>query len=246
DACGAILKGTGRVFFVMAPFLYSCSGTVVQDGRAGYSLVLTAGHCVSDKGKFATQWIFIPEYDSNPIEYGDCGNSKYGCWTAQALFVHENFASQKRFNDTAVIHDFAFALMGPGGKSGTASLETTVGSFPIAFSGPTTGTTLSAFGYPASSPYDGLQLTYCRGPIGQDPGTGNATWSMACDMTGGSSGGPWVSGDPLTNSATLRSLNSYGYSGVDNMYGPKFGSRAQAVYDAANGTATSDTRVTGG
>ncbi len=230
----------------MGAFLYSCSGAVADDTRAGFSLVLAAGHCVIDKGRFATRWLFIPEYDTDPIDYGDCASSPHGCWTAQALFVHENFAAQKRFNDTAVVHDFAFALLGPGGHSGSASLETTVGSFPVAFSGVTSGDTLSAFGYPAARPYDGQQLTYCEGPIGEDPGTDGATWSMACDMTGGSSGGPWVSGDPLSGSAILRSLNSYGYSGIDNMYGPKFGSRARAVYDAANGTATSNTRILGG
>jgi hypothetical protein len=233
------------VFFVMGAFLYSCSGTATEDARSGYSLVLTAGHCVIDKGRFATMWTFIPGYDTNPVNYNDCASSTYGCWTAQALFVHEDFASQKRFNDTAVRNDFAFALVGPGGKSGTESLETRVGTFGITFSGPAKGATLGAFGYPAGPPYDGTDLTYCQGPIGEDPGTANTTWSMSCDMTGGSSGGPWLSGDLSNGSAILRSLNSYGYSGVDNMYGPKFDSHTQAVYAAANGSATSNTRVTG-
>jgi V8-like Glu-specific endopeptidase len=247
ESGGAALKGIGRVFFVMGAFMYSCSGSVVVDGRTGYSLVLTAGHCVIDKGRFATSWIFIPEYDTNPVASTGCANSTYGCWTARALFVHENFAAQKSFNTTAVTHDYAFALMDPGGKSGTASLEATVGgTFGITFSGPSSGTTLTALGYPAGSPYDGKQLTYCRGPIGQDPNTGNATWSMGCDMTGGSSGGGWLAGDPTTYGATLSSLNSYGYSGVQNMYGPKFNSRTKAVYDAANGTGTVNTRVLGG
>jgi hypothetical protein len=60
---------------------------------------------------------------------------------------------------------------------------------------------------------------------------------MACDMTGGSSGGPWVSGsDPTKYTGTvLRSLNSYRYTGVKNMYGPKFNGDTQAVFTAANG-----------
>ncbi len=242
----AVLAGTGRVFFVMGVFLYSCSGAVTTDSRESYSLVLTAGHCVIDRGKFATMWIFMPGYDSKPVAYNDCSSAPYGCWTAAALFVDSGFASQKQFNDTAVKHDFAFALMGPGGKSGIdPSLETAVGgAFGITFGEPTTGTTLSAYGYPAGAPYDGTQLTYCKGPIGQDPNTSNATWSMACGMTGGSSGGPWLNGDPTTfGGAKLQSLNSYGYSGVDNMYGPKFNSWTLAVYSAANGTATSNTIV---
>ena len=60
---------------------------------------------------------------------------------------------------------------------------------------------------------------------------------MPCNMTGGSSGGPWVSTTNTTHVrqsvTTLRSLNSYGYSGISNMYGPKFNGNAQAVYNAA-------------
>ena len=102
------------------------------------------------------------------------------------------------------------------------------------------GDTLSAFGYPAAGRYKGKDLTYCRGPIGQDPQTSNTTWSMACNMTGGSSGGPWVESTDTTTFAnsTLSSLNSYGYSGGKAMYGPKFNGNTQAVFNAANnGTA---------
>jgi hypothetical protein len=34
----------------------------------------------------------------------------------------------------------------------------------------------------------------------------------------------------------LTSLNSYGYSGVKNMYGPIFNSETSATYTAAQGT----------
>jgi hypothetical protein len=241
------LTGVGRVFFALRASLYSCSASVVTDGRTGYSLVLTAAHCVIDKGRFATMWTFIPEYDSDPVAFNDCSSSKHGCWTAQALFVHSNFAAQKGFNTTAITHDFAFALLGPGGLTGAASLESAVGgTFGIAFSGPSAGATVTALGYPAGSPYDGTDLVYCQGPIGQDPRVGNATWRLPCDMTGGSSGGGWLTGDPTTFSAVLRSLNSYGYTGEEAMYGPKFNTRAQAVYNAANGSATTNTIVSGG
>ena len=66
---------------------------------------------------------------------------------------------------------------------------------------------------------------------------------MACGMTGGSSGGPWLKGfSEATGSGTLNSLNSYGYSGLKNMYGPKFNGNTQAVYNAAN-SATGNTIV---
>ena len=47
---------------------------------------------------------------------------------------------------------------------------------------------------------------------------------MACNMTGGSSGGPWIadSTNPGTIEGKVASLNSYGYSGLTVMFGPKF------------------------
>jgi hypothetical protein len=243
----AVSNAVGRVFFVSGAFLYSCSGTVVTDGRATYSLVLTAGHCVIDKGKFGTNWMFIPNFEStSSTSFTDCLNSASQCWAAQALVVNSTFASQKRFNNTAVLNDFAFAVIGEGGHGQT--LEAAVGgSFGITFGGPAVGDTLAAFGYPAAAPYDGTELTYCQGPIGQDPNTGNGTWSMLCDMTGGSSGGGWLSGDYTTFSGTgpgvLRSLNSYGYSGDPHMYGPKFNNATADVYNAANSDTTTTNTI---
>ena len=104
------------------------------------------------------------------------------------------------------------------------------------------GQKLYAFGYPAAGKYKGKDLTYCAGAITEDSQVANATWGMACNMTGGSSGGPWLTGvndqTGSTSASQLGSLNSYGYSGQSVMYGPKFNSDTKAVYDAANSTQT--------
>jgi hypothetical protein len=243
---GEILHKSGKVYFVMGASAYVCSGSVATDSRSTYSLVLTAGHCAYDETNhaFATNWLFIPEFDSAPTF--TCSATKWGCWTADALVVHNGFATAGGFNTQATVHDFAFAVVGAGGKSGTAQLDATVGSFPIAYSGVSTGNKLYAFGYPAAGKYRGKDLTYCAGNIFTDTLNSNLTWGMACKMTGGSSGGPWLSGfNETTGAGTLSSLNSYGYSGQSNMYGPMFGSKTQAVFNAANG-ATSNTIATGG
>jgi hypothetical protein len=242
---GAILRGSGKVYFVMGSSAYVCSGAVANDSRTGKSLVLTAGHCAFDEvaGAFATNWIFIPQYDTAPT-LQNCQNTAYGCWTAEALVVHRGYATAGGFNTQATVHDFAFAVVGNGGKSGAAQLDATVGSFPISFSGVSTGQKLYAFGYPASGKYKGNDLVYCAGNIIQDSLNENLTWGMPCGMTGGSSGGPWLAGfNETTGSGTLSSLNSYGYSGIRNMYGPKFSTQlTQPVYNAANG-ATGNTIV---
>ena len=79
-------------------------------------------------------------------------------------------------------------------------------------------------------------LTYCTGPTFNDVNNSNLTWGIACNMTGGSSGGPWIGGFSQAGGGTLTSLNSYGYTGLSNMYGPKFNSNTQAVYNRANTT----------
>jgi hypothetical protein len=242
---GDVVDAVGKVYFHMGGGDWQCSGSVANDGRANYSLVLTAGHCAVDEttGEFATNWMFMPSWDRQPATFTTaCSNSLYGCWTAQALVAHRQFATAGSFNDQATRYDFAFAVVGAGGKD-NSQLDSKVNEFGIAFNAVSNGQRMYAFGFPAAGKYHGNDLTYCAGNIIQDSMNGNATWGLGCDMTGGSSGGPWFANfSEATGSGTLGSLNSYGYSGIRNMYGPKFNSNTQAVYNAANG-ATSNTLV---
>ncbi|MFL5713403.1 MAG: trypsin-like serine peptidase [Chloroflexota bacterium] len=240
-----VVKRTGKVFFSMGGGNWICSGTVVNDNaRPGYSMVLTAGHCAIDEktGIFATNWMFIPAFDTVPTY--TCANSAYGCWTATALVVRNEFATAGAFNTQAITNDWALAVVGSGGNT-NGQLDTTVGDYPIAFDGVTKGNTLDAFGYPAGGKYHGSDLIYCEGAIGTDARMGNATWGMPCDMTGGSSGGPWLKGFSAAGGGTLSSLNSYGYSGSAVMYGPVFNSRTQTTYNAALDATSSNLKVTG-
>jgi V8-like Glu-specific endopeptidase len=233
---GAVLRGTGKVFFTMGSSNYVCSGSVVTESRAGYSLVLTAAHCAYDEvaKAFASKWMFIPEYDSTPTS--NCPQTKYGCWTASGLAVHNGYATAGGFNTQATEHDYAFAIVPDTGKSKGNQYDATVGSFPITYTASSPDHRY-AFGYPAAGKYKGNDLVYCAGTIFSDSNNANKTWGMGCEMTGGSSGGPWFSSfNASTGSGTLSSLNSYGYSGVKNMYGPKFDSRTKAVFDKANST----------
>ncbi len=241
---GAIKERAGKVYFEMGGSGYVCSGAVASDARSGYSLVLTAGHCAYDEtaGAFATNWLFIPDFDQLPTF--TCSQTQYGCWTAQALVVHSGYATAGSFNTQATVHDFAFAVVGPGGHDGTTQLDTTVGAFNVAVPGFTApGQSAYAFGYPAAGRYKGKDLVYCNGSIFEDPYNDELTWGLPCNMTGGSSGGPWLSNFSTgTGSGSLSSLNSYGYSGVTAMHGPKFTSKTTNVYNAAN-TATGNTIV---
>jgi hypothetical protein len=235
-AGGVVKERTGKVYFEMGSSAYVCSGSVATDQRTTVSLVLTAAHCAFDETseEFATHWLFIPDFDQSPTF--TCANTEYGCWTANALVVHEGYATAGGFNTQATVHDFAFAVVGPGGHGGTRQLDAAVGSYNVVIPGFTApGQAAYAFGYPAAGKYKGNDLTYCAGQIFEDPYNEELTWGVPCRMTGGSSGGPWLSSfNTTTTSGGLSSLNSYGYSGVAAMHGPKFNSDTAAVYNAAN------------
>jgi V8-like Glu-specific endopeptidase len=250
EAGGAVAETTGKVLFSLSGNYYVCSASLVNDTRANYSVVLTAAHCVYDNegaGQFAQNWMFIPNYDAMPepltLNGSFCTETLHGCWTASALVLHNGFASAGGFNSTAITHDFAFAVLGPGGHNGTQA--DTLGSHGIAFTDVAKGTQVFAFGYPHASPYNGTDLVYCAGGADFDTRLARLTYKLRCDMTGGSSGGPWYhTFDKATGTGVAMSVNSYRYAGGSDMYGPKFNSNTKAVYDTAN-TTTGNTIVGG-
>ncbi len=234
---GPVVQRTGKVLFTMGSSNYVCSATVIQEpaARSTHSLVLTAGHCAYDEvaGAFATNWIFVPSFDTSPTF--TCASATIGCWTAVGLVVHNGYATAGGFNTQATVHDFAIAIVAGGGKTGTSTqLDSAVGGgYGISYPAISTGGSVHAFGYPAAGRYKGKDLTYCAGPTFNDPSNADLTWGIACNMTGGSSGGPWLASFTQAGAGTLTSLNSYGYGGLSNMYGPKFDSNTQAVVNAA-------------
>ena len=246
-AGGEVLRTTGKVLFAMGSSYYVCSASVVDDTVAGRSIILTAAHCAYDEvaKAFATNWLFIPDYDSAPepltTSGSFCASTAFGCWTASALVVHNGYASAGGFNTQATTHDFAFAVVEAGGKSGTSQLDTSVGGHPIKFSTVASNTNTHLFGYPAAGNYYGYDLVYCRGSLGSDTQNAKLTYKVACNMTGGSSGGPWFA-PFVSGSGTLMSVNSYTYQGGSSMYGPKFNTKTAALFSTA-ATAVANTIV---
>ena len=227
---GLVKATTGKVLFTLAGTDYVCSGSVVADSRLTESMVLTAGHCVYDdvSDSFATNWLFVPDYEDGATF--NCALTRYGCWTAQSLVTTAAWAGSD-FN-----HDYAFAVMGAGGLDGATLLEDAVGTMGIAFN-LVHPRSVYAFGYPHAAPYGGSQLIYCAGTGVADGWGGSTDFGLDCDMTGGSSGGPWFADfDPASGAGQLNSVNSFKYRAgpyKKYMFGPYFGSYAQLTYTAA-------------
>ena len=209
------VKHVGKVFFTLGGSNYVCSGNSVSSTNK--STVSTAGHCLNEgPGAFATKFTFVPAYLD--------GAAPYGKWTAQSLHAPTQWSS-----GGDMTYDTGFAVMNPlNGQT----LADVVGASGLEFNAPR-GLSYKAFGYPAARPFDGESLKSCTGTATNDPYNPDFnTQGVPCNMTGGSSGGPWFIGSSSTG--YQNSVNSYGYgSRSTTMYGPYWGSVIQQAYSTA-------------
>lgn len=230
---GDIVHTTGKVFFTLAGARYQCSASAADSEKG--NLVVTAGHCVheGDGGEFASNWAFYPAYDGTAHE-------TLGVWTATHLFTTSTWADAWAGSSDGFDDDAGFALV-----TGTpeTDLETAISGVgatvpTVDFDLDPEGVDYFSFGYPAEKKYKGTTLTYCAGPV---TGTmdSNATLAIACDMNGGSSGGPWIR-ENSDGGRVLNSVNSYGYLTLKGyMFGPIFDEAERAAYEAADSSSCS-------
>ena len=160
---------------------------------------------MNDRGLRPPTGCSFPHFDTNPnLSTVGCSaeTTTYGCWTAKALGgrTPDSRVAARHSTRQATTHDFAFAVVGDGGRA-RGCLDAVVGPYPVDrrhehASGrgehaeclriPGAGHVQRARTSPTArirSSTDRLQR--------QD-----LTWGLACDMTGGSSGGPWLDGQP--------------------------------------------------
>ncbi len=200
----------GRVFFTEGGSNFACSGSSIG-GRA----VLTAGHCVSDGfGNYHTNWVFMPAFRD--------GRSK-GKWPAESLVAFPAW-----HNNSDICRDVGFAVTK---KRNGKKLSQRVGSLGFAWNLDSEHLHWNLFGYPAAISFGGQRMFECQASFGtwDTPGCdplSPTTIGVGCDMTGGSSGGPWIMDfapgkTGLVNLAN--SVNSYTYDfQPEAMYGPYF------------------------
>jgi V8-like Glu-specific endopeptidase len=212
---GKVTRTAGRVFFLFNGAKASCSGDAVTSGNK--SVVITAGHCVKYQGTWHTDWVFVPGYDN--------GNAPYGEWPAKETLTTPEWEASEDLN-----YDVGAAVVSPvNGRY----LTDVVGGQGIAFN-QDRNQEMYSFGYPAETPYDGTSLIYCSGDTFTDF-LNSSDNGLTCDMTGGSSGGPWFSDfDASTGAGVQNSVNSFGYTFLPGfMFGPYFGSDVQNLYRRA-------------
>ena len=222
---------------------YVCSGTVVTDGIAGRSVILTAAHCVYDDANkaFARKVLFIPDQTDTTGAGTDlnCSNDPMGCWSPSFGVVDVNYTATTFPNNNA--WDYAFYVVSDTGAhtagfltGGGDALDGVAGSMGLSFSQPFHDTNDdSDVTYALGYSYDAdPNFMYCAEGMTTINGTIN-WWLPSCGLTGGASGGPWV--QPMSGgSGPIISVNSWGYTNSPGMAGPNFyQSSTSCVFGAA-------------
>jgi hypothetical protein len=165
----------GKVFMTSASGQNMvCSGTAVIS--ANQSVVDTAGHCLYWNGSWVKNVVFCPLYNN--------GNTPYGCWAARDLEVPADWLNAR--NDFH--HDMGMAVVASNSQG---ALTDVVGGAGWAYNQPVVQSYF-AYGYPAAPPFNGQIRQSCENSTGKSwQHGGGVVVSIPCNMTGGSSGGPW-------------------------------------------------------
>jgi Trypsin len=183
---------------------YSCSGTALN--TPSRSIVLTAGHCVVEKGSEGRHIVFVPAFDH--------GTRPFGTFEVESAYVMPQWREDENPDfDLAALRvapNRLGALTEVVGGRGYATSRSRLAAFQI-------------FGYPAGYAA-GEELRSCRAHgLGFDRFTdgfsGPPTMPASCDMAAGASGGAWIFDGELISGVT-----SYGYQGrPTQLFSPYFG-----------------------
>src|SRR3712207_5455589 len=230
-------RQVGKLYFDTDPDPYRqrwswCSATAVNSENK--SLVLTAGHCVftpdpdgdgriTGNGRWYDHVQFCPGYENG------CRLGVYGArfLTTTPSWFHGSGGNYEWGDDVAI------ALVNPNANG---YLVNFTGGQGITWNAPATAYRW-AYGYPASDwrwpeyTYSGEDMIYCAG-------TNSAVTSnhlaLGCTMTGGSSGGPWLTN--VNYSSWLgyaNGVNSHKPWGGPYMGSPYFGNAEGDLFQYA-------------
>jgi V8-like Glu-specific endopeptidase len=188
----------GKLFFRFGAGSFVCSASVIRP-----HLLLTARHCVLDAASgWATNVVFDPGYKSG-------ANPKLKSWRARRLITWSLAGATASLKwDIAFIQTADENGTGCGGSSGGHPVEFYTGFLGWLYGGNVAVRNYSAFGYPQAAPFNGTIMVEAHSDVGNiDPLGQVGTFSIGNDMTGGSSGGPWIVGLLTNNFAN--GLNSF-------------------------------------
>jgi V8-like Glu-specific endopeptidase len=170
----------GKLFFTIGSNTFVCSASTNY-----IDTVMTAGHCVYTPGTgFNGNELFCPSYNAGV-------NPAVGCWAANFLVTSNVWINTGSFEwDTGGINTL------PSGTIINDHIGNVTGWLGLAWNQADDQNWVD-FGYPQASPFDGNFIVTCLSEFGYEDTEGNNqgghnSLAIGCDMTGGSSGGPWI------------------------------------------------------
>ncbi len=209
----------------------ACTASVV--GSRSGRIAITAAHCVYippvidrmpgiDAGR-DPGWVEGPTFV--PARSGD--EAPYGVWTVERVWVDR--AWQRA---AAPEVDVAFLQLSDS-PAGTA--DEVLGALGIQFTDAAaaggSGPTVDVLGYPTAPPFDGTTVQGCRG-ASTDARFADVL-ETSCELTAGSSGGPWIVPDDgwwsVRAVTSYRSLDRPGWLG-----GTRLGPVAERLWRTAD------------
>ncbi|MCF6523930.1 serine protease [Streptomyces sp. JJ36] len=233
----------GKIFMETPKGPMACSGTVIADpANPGKSnLVATAGHCVhaGKAGGWYRNVVFVPHFNSKgaPNEALEKAPRKevvpHGVWWAKHARTTQHWIDEgAAVGGAGAAQDFAVLRVQPEDRRDSTLEEAVGGSVQVDFGTPSVQGIpgLTAHGYPAAPPYSGEKMYSCADAPGRltIDASQPTMYRIGCTMTGGSSGGGWLSED----GKKLLSVTSIGPATNDWLAGPRLGEKAEGVFDA--------------
>lgn len=168
-------RTAGKLFFSLNGLDYVCSASAVNSKTK--NLVVTAGHCVFDPttASWGYDFAFVPRYHD--------GHAPDGVWRWRAAWAFNGWMA-----DQDPQYDQALIKMRPRHHR---RLVKVVGGNGLAWGYPVKQRSVTIWGWPAESPYDGSTAVRCHGRT-RHWYAGSPDAKIHCPMTGGASGGPWL------------------------------------------------------
>jgi len=215
----------GKLFFTQYGTDYVCSASSI-----GNYAIWTAGHCVHAGNNSSAGWsyntVFVPAYID--------GYAPYGIWYGSYSWVKTKWYMKgiKRGLD----QDMGGIVLYANASSGYP-ISSVVGWLGFAWNWSPSKMAWFDIGYPQAYPFDGYRQHVCASSYayrGYPGGYASPTVGIGCDLTGGSSGGPWIwNFGPSGYGNYVNGHNSYRRTVyTKEMFSPYFNNNAYSLWSA--------------